>query len=66
MIFLPFCIRSVSDVFVTEHEVPFSNLNVFTNNFTLSNSLFYEGETTSIGMALKKEVNVKQLFLKDL
>ena len=62
MRFLFFCIWSVSDVFVTEHEVPFSNLNVFTNNFTLSTSLFYEGETTSIGMALKKEVNVKQLF----
>ena len=50
-----FFIRSVSDVFDTKHEVPFSNLNFFTNNYTESTSLFDEGEATSIGMTLKKE-----------
>ena len=39
--FLLFCIRSVLDVFVTEYEVPFLNLNIFTNNYTESTSLFY-------------------------
>ena len=50
-----FFIRSVSDVFDTKHEVPFSNLFFFINDYTESTSLFDEGEATSIGMTLKKE-----------
>ena len=57
-----FFIRSVSDVFDTKHEVPFSNLFFFINDYTESTSLFDEGEATSIGMTLKKKVNFKNVF----